>query len=166
MVPPLPRKLTDRRSEAIAAASASPTTIDFEKVVSGTAVINSVVTTGNASDWTPNSVLGGGGGYGQQAYDRIGSNIEGATAMISLGTGNTFVLLSGSSSSDHGLYTVQLDPPPPDLPESKVLTSYNPWTVANSTLFAAGLLPNTTYNLTMTVGAGGWSDVGTAQLWR
>lgn len=131
-----------------------------------TTVMNPVVTSNYSTAWSPNSVLGGGGGSVQESYTRIGSNTTGSAATISLGNGNTYLRLSGSAAGDHGQYTVVIDPPPPGGVGSHVGRSWNWWTVPNTTLIATPLMPNTSYTLTFVVGEGGWSDVAEAELWR
>ncbi|BEI86797.1 hypothetical protein CcaverHIS002_0701430 [Cutaneotrichosporon cavernicola] len=120
---------------------------------------------------------GGPGGWGgQQSNDnrRVGTKGFRDSVEISLGVGNSFVAINGTSNINHGMVRVVLDPAPPNGDLETNVWACTTWQVLQTTLFAVGLDPDTEYKLTVSNMQDqgqqddklAWLDITSLTLWK
>lgn len=62
----------------------------------------------------------------------------------------TYLRMHGTVDSDHGPFTVEIDPTPPTDPGFYQATAQNPWTIFYETLYEVPLDPTVQYNFKYT----------------
>lgn len=72
---------------------------------------------------------------------RVGSFAYQDSVTVSLGVGNIFMRLNGTSNSDHGVFGIMITPAPLGFDSYKKYWTYTSWHVLETTLFAVGLDP-------------------------
>jgi hypothetical protein len=91
-------------------------------------------------------------------YPRMDSNYKSAYAFFQAPANSTFMTLWGSMGSDHGNFSIEINPPGPDGSRYNFLDGYSPWTTPDTLLFAAPLDPTEQPYITMKIVDSAWMD--------
>lgn len=126
-------------------------------------VIKNQQTPDNAK-WNVHDLIGASGD--QVMYHRMDTSNAGSWLTLEAPDNSAFVQLQGSMGYDHGHYSVVANPAPLSGKANTTLNGYSPWTVTNTTLYAATLDPAQKYTFTITcLDDGRWLDFHMASFW-
>lgn len=118
------------------------------------------------AQWNTHDLLGP--ADDQVPFSRIDSSEPGAFATFTVPPNTAFMTIFGSVNADHGNYSVQLVPDPPEGPKGKrFFNGYSPWGALNQVLFATALDPTQSYSFNLTNEQGGkWLDFYMAEFYN
>lgn len=92
---------------------------------------------------------------------------------FNIGSGNIYVRLNGTMAWNHGMFQVELSPPPPGRRAQEKYWGFTPWSVVNATYYSTALNPNVNYTMTLTnvISEGGdvsapWFEPATITMWK
>lgn len=144
--------------EEVSQAASNPTQIWFSDLVTTDA---DTAVTGLKPDaplrvdfanghWKQTPTIGAQGNAPEVTYPRVGTTDTNAQMKFSTGTGNIYIRINGTMAWNHGIFQVDVSPPPPGRRAQEKYWGFTPWSVVNTTYYSTALDPTQNYTFTLT----------------